>query len=176
MKLRLTVTVTGGGVCHAAGGGSQCLVRSTALELLGETGQRPSSNKGLVYLCIQLHHNTPKSLTDTFICHSFTSQSQLKAWIDHICIKGKTFDVNEQGLVGLCKGKRVILVSASGGLYGPGSPFEQFNHQTTYLQHLLQFLGVTDIQSIKVEGVSYGLEKTQAGMQEARRQISQLKA
>src|SRR6267154_1900909 len=50
--------------------------------------------------------------------YNFTIPSQLKAWLDHIVIAGKTFSYSEAGVKGLAGGKKVIIVSSRGGLYG----------------------------------------------------------
>src|SRR5512141_118657 len=54
--------------------------------------------------------------------YNFSIPSQLKAWIDRIAVAGKTFRYTEKGPEGLAKGKKVIIASARGGIYGTGSP------------------------------------------------------
>jgi FMN-dependent NADH-azoreductase len=51
---------------------------------------------------------------------NFGLPSSLKAWIDHIVRAGKTFNYAGAGVEGLAKGKRAILVLASGGVFSEG--------------------------------------------------------
>jgi FMN-dependent NADH-azoreductase len=53
--------------------------------------------------------------------YNFSIPSQLKAWIDRIAVAGKTFRYTEKGPEGLAKGKKVIIVSARGGIYSAGA-------------------------------------------------------
>ena len=106
--------------------------------------------------------------------YNFSIPSQLKAWIDLICVAGTTFRYTEKGPEGQCGGKKVVILSASGGLYGPGSPFAHFNHQTVYLEHMFGFLGVKDITVISAGGLSLGAEKAGAAIAAAEAEISKL--
>ena len=106
--------------------------------------------------------------------YNFSIPSQLKAWIDLIAVPGKTFRYGPAGPEGLCAGKRVVIISTRGGLYGPGSPRAAFDFQENYLKAVFHFTGTTDIQIIRAEGVG------QAGMIDqavaaAKQQISELK-
>jgi FMN-dependent NADH-azoreductase len=87
--------------------------------------------------------------------YNFGIPSTLKSWVDYVARAGRTFRYTEKGPEGLLKGKKVILIHSRGGIYSSG-PFQAFNHQSTYLQSVLAFLGVTDIETIDVEGVAYG--------------------
>lgn len=106
--------------------------------------------------------------------YNFGIPSQLKAWIDLIAVPGKTFRYGANGPEGLAGGKRVIIISSRGGLYGPGSPGQAFDHQEQYLRHVLGFLGITDITVITAEGVAYGPDKAEAAIAEAKTKIAQL--
>ena len=106
--------------------------------------------------------------------YNFGIPSQLKAWVDLICVAGKTFRYGASGPEGLCGGKRVLVISSRGGLYGPGSPTQAYDHQEQYLRHVLGFLGVTDITVITAEGVAYGPDKAEAAIAAAKEKISQL--
>jgi FMN-dependent NADH-azoreductase len=90
--------------------------------------------------------------------YNFSIPSTLKAWIDYICRPGQTFSYSDKGPEGLLKGKRAILILARGGIYSSG-PMQSFEHQATYLHSVLNFLGITNVQSIELEGVAYGVEQ-----------------
>jgi FMN-dependent NADH-azoreductase len=85
--------------------------------------------------------------------HNFGIPSTLKAWIDHVVRAGHSFTYSEGGPEGLLKGKRLILVLASGGVYSNG-PAKQFDFQEPYLCAVLGFIGLTDIEVVRVEGVA----------------------
>ncbi len=100
--------------------------------------------------------------------------SQLKAWIDLVVVPGKSFRYGANGAEGLCGGKRVIIISTRGGMYGPGSPFENYDFQEKYLRAMLGFLGIQDITVITAEGIAMGPEKTQEAVAAAKQKIEQL--
>ncbi len=107
--------------------------------------------------------------------YNFGIPSQLKAWIDLICVAGTTFKYGTQGPEGLCGGKKVIVISTRGGQYGPGSPFEPFDHQAKYLKDVFTFLGVTDFTVISAEGIAMGPEKATEAVNAAKAKIAELK-
>ena len=85
--------------------------------------------------------------------HNFGIPSTLKAWIDHVARAGRTFAYTHAGPQGLLKGKRTILVLATGGVYSSG-PTKAFDFQEPYLRAILGFLGITDVNVVRVEGVA----------------------
>ena len=84
--------------------------------------------------------------------YNFTVPSTLKAWIDRVAVAGRTFRYTEKGPEGLAKGKRIVIASSRGGLYGDNSPAD---FQEAYLRQVFGFLGVTEIEFIRAEGVAY---------------------
>lgn len=87
--------------------------------------------------------------------YNFSIPSQLKAWIDRIAVAGKTFRYTESGPEGLAGGKKVIIVSTAGGIHA-GQP-TGIAHEN-YLELVLNFLGITDIEVVRAEGLAYGDE------------------
>ena len=85
--------------------------------------------------------------------HNFGPPSTLKAWIDHVVRVGRTVSYSQKGPEGMLKGKRAILVLASGGVYSDG-PARPFDFQEPYLRAILGFIGLTDIDVVRVEGVA----------------------
>ena len=86
--------------------------------------------------------------------YNFGITSSLKAWIDRIAVAGKTFQYTANGPQGLAGGKRVIIASSRGGVYTPGAPAQGMDFQEPYLRTLFGFLGVTDIEFVRAEGVA----------------------
>lgn len=83
--------------------------------------------------------------------YNFSIPSTLKAWIDRIAVAGKTFRYTEKGPEGLAGGKRVVIASGRGGIH-TDSPTD---FQEAYLRQVFGFLGVTDIEFVRAEGVAY---------------------
>jgi FMN-dependent NADH-azoreductase len=88
---------------------------------------------------------------------NFSISSTLKTYIDYIARPGVTFGYSEKGPEGLVKGKKVYICTARGGVYTHG-PMQSANFQDPYLKQALGFIGLTDIEFIAVEGVSFGPE------------------
>ncbi len=107
--------------------------------------------------------------------YNFTIPSQLKAWIDRICVAGKTFRYGANGPEGLCGAKRVIVALARGGIYSSG-PAAGFEHGETYLKAVFGFLGITDVEFAIAEGVALGDEAKAAAVSGAKTKIESLKA
>lgn len=99
--------------------------------------------------------------------------STLKSWIDHIGRAGKTFQYGPNGPVGLATGKKAYIVLASGGIYSEG-PAAPLDHATPYLRAVLAFIGITDVQTIRVEGVNRGPDGASTAIATARAQIAQI--
>lgn len=96
--------------------------------------------------------------------YNFSIPSQLKAWIDRIAVAGKTFRYTEKGPEGLAKGKKIIIVSARGGIYSAGAPAAALDFQENYLRGVFGFLGITDIEFVRAEGLNYGPAQREQAM------------
>jgi len=76
--------------------------------------------------------------------YNFNIPAALKAWIDLIARARLTFKYGENGPVGLLKNKKAYIVMASGGVpIGSAMDFA-----SGYLQHVLAFVGITDVTII----------------------------
>ncbi|MEQ8344226.1 MAG: FMN-dependent NADH-azoreductase [Sneathiellaceae bacterium] len=104
---------------------------------------------------------------------NFAVPSTLKAWLDHVARAGQTFRYSEKGPEGLVTGRKVYLVIASGGVYSDG-PAAAFDHAVPYLRTMLGFLGMTDVELIRVEGVAMGPDAEARALSQARAQLSGL--
>ena len=104
---------------------------------------------------------------------NFGVPSTLKAWIDNLARAGVTFRYTEAGPEGLAKGRKVYLVLASGGIYSEG-PAAAMDHALPYLRDTLGFMGMTDVEVIRIEGVAMGPEAEAQGLDRARAQLGGL--
>ena len=93
--------------------------------------------------------------------------SQLKAWFDRVSVAGRTFRYTAQGPQGLAGGKTVIIASARGGLYAPGSPQAAADFHEPYLKALFAFVGIHDVAIVRAEGVNVSPELRQQALEAA---------
>ncbi len=105
--------------------------------------------------------------------YNFSIPSQLKAWVDRIAVKGKTFAYGESGPIGLATGKRVIIALARGNVYGAGSPYAAYEHAETLLRSIFSFVGA-EIEVIVAEGLGRGDEARRTAIDTALVQARQV--
>ncbi|MFC4728397.1 FMN-dependent NADH-azoreductase [Coralloluteibacterium thermophilus] len=108
--------------------------------------------------------------------YNFGVPSQLKSWLDALAAPGRTFRYGPQGPEGLLGDKRVIVASARGGFYGPGAPGAGNDHQESYLRAFFGFLGVTDIEVVRAEGVRIAPDVAERAVAAALEQVARLQA
>jgi FMN-dependent NADH-azoreductase len=99
--------------------------------------------------------------------YNFGIPSALKAWIDLVARAGITFRYTETGPVGLLDGKRVIVAVASGGT-AVGS---EIDFATSYLRHILGFIGLTDVTFVAADRLAFDEE---ASLAAAHREVEAL--
>ena len=107
--------------------------------------------------------------------HNFSIPSTLKAWIDHVVRAGRTFSYTSHGPKGLVNGKRAILVLASGGVFSDG-PAKRFDFHEPYLRAVLGFIGITDVDVVRVEGAAMSAIGPQKALASAKAQSEQVLA
>jgi FMN-dependent NADH-azoreductase len=108
--------------------------------------------------------------------YNFTIPTQLKAWVDRVCVAGRTFKYGEKGPEGLVTGKKVFIASARGGVYTGDSPAAAMEHQESYLKGVLAFIGITDVTVIRAEGLALGDDARGAAIAAAKAEIEALAA
>lgn len=105
--------------------------------------------------------------------HNFGVPSVLKAWIDHIVRPGRTFSYSKHGPVGLVEGKKAIVVVARGGVYSQG-PMMSSEFQESYLRSVLAFIGIVDVDFVRVEGVAMGEDALRSALAHAKTRVHDL--
>jgi len=101
---------------------------------------------------------------------NFSLPPLLKAYIDCIVIARKTFTFTENGPVGLLKNKKILHIQASGGIYS-NSPNE---HADSYLKAILGLLGITDYNSVLLEGTNLFPERADLILQNGKEQAESM--
>jgi FMN-dependent NADH-azoreductase len=74
--------------------------------------------------------------------YNFSVPSTFKAWFDRVLVA--PLIVDGQTGEGPLRGKRVVVASARGGAYGPGTPRHDSDHQERYLRAALGMIGLTE--------------------------------
>ncbi len=108
--------------------------------------------------------------------YNFSVPSQLKGWIDQVCIAGRTFRYDANGVEGLLKGKKLFIASSRGGFYTGDSPMAFLDHHEAYLTGVLGFIGLTDATVIRAEGINLGDAAKATAMAKASAEIAALTA
>ncbi len=99
----------------------------------------------------------------------------LKHYIDVIVQPGLTFSYTPaEGYKGLLTGKPSAVVYARGGAYAPGTGAEAYDKQSDYLQHVLGFIGLTDVKPIFVEPTLAGPDAKEQAVAIATKQANRV--
>ena len=101
--------------------------------------------------------------------YNFSVPAALKAWIDLICRDKITFMYENDSPRGLLSNKRAIVVVTSGGTLAG----KDIDFATSYIRHILGFIGVDDVTMIDVTGLS---KNRTAVIDNARKEISAVSA
>ncbi|MFC5648534.1 FMN-dependent NADH-azoreductase [Paenibacillus solisilvae] len=92
---------------------------------------------------------------------NFSYPPVMKAYIDSVCIAGKTFKYTEKGPVGLLSDKSAIHIQARGGFYSEGPAVDmEMGHR--HLSTIMQFFGINDFKGIFVEGMAAASDQASA--------------
>ena len=89
---------------------------------------------------------------------NFSIPYPLKHYLDLVIQPGLSFETDENRAHGLIKDKPVFIAYASGGEYPPGTADQMMDHQKPYLEMVLNYLGLVDIRSVRVEATLAGEE------------------
>ncbi|TVY01942.1 FMN-dependent NADH-azoreductase [Cohnella terricola] len=91
---------------------------------------------------------------------NFTVPAVLHTYMDYLAEAGKTFKYTAQGPVGLAGEKKVALLNARGGVYSEG-PAAAAEMAYNYIRNMMSFFGVTQVETIIVEGHNQMQDKAQ---------------
>ncbi|MEI7026930.1 FMN-dependent NADH-azoreductase [Paenibacillus sp. y28] len=106
---------------------------------------------------------------------NFTIPAQLLTYIFYLNQAGKTFKYTAQGPVGLLGGKKVALLNARGGVYSEG-PMAGLEMSLNYVKNTLAFWGVTDVETVVVEGHNQFPDRAEAILGEGLKQAAAVAA
>lgn len=104
--------------------------------------------------------------------YNFSIPSSLKAWIDRVMVAGRTFRYTEKGPEGLAGGKKIIVASSRGGFYGDDSGRAHLDFQEDYLRQVFGFIGITDVEFVRAEGIGLGPDQRAQALTRAHASIA----
>lgn len=99
--------------------------------------------------------------------YNFGVPVQLKTWIDLICRAGVTFSYTDTGPVGLLTGKKLLIVTTTGGAHRNTATDLALAHAQT----VLGFIGLKDVTVAYAEALNMGPEAQERGLSEATKAI-----
>jgi len=83
----------------------------------------------------------------------------LKAYVDAICIPGKTVKYTMEGIIGLASDKKLLHIQSSGSVLSEGK-WASFEFSHRYLTAIFNYMGVSEIEFITIEGTGASSEQT----------------
>lgn len=115
--------------------------------------------------------------------YNFGMPAQLNAWVDQVVRLGRTVGIDETRLpdpyLPMLEDlpRHAVILTARGGIgFGPGGEMAHMNHLEPNLVTALDFIGITRIHQIAIEGQETGGELLAASVAQAQRQVDALVA
>lgn len=95
--------------------------------------------------------------------YNFGIPAHLKAYFDQVIRVGHTVDYHRdtQTFDGCLTGKKAIIISSRAGNYAPGTPASVMDFCVPYLQFILNFLGIQDVEYVEVPYQGMGDDRQQ---------------
>ncbi len=118
-------------------------------------GENPSTEEQAAWETIAKITNQFKA-ADRYLISTpmwnFSIPYKLKHYIDIICQPGLTWSFTpEEGYQGLVTGKSATLILARGGEYSSNAEVGAMDFQRPYLEMILKFMGINEINTILIE-------------------------
>jgi FMN-dependent NADH-azoreductase len=111
--------------------------------------------------------------------YNWSIPSALKAYIDQIVRVNKTFLFDAANMQypysGLLKNKVLFLLLSRGDQgYEKGGYNEHMNFQDPYLRTVFNVMGIEEIRTIAINGISYGPTKTQKPIESSHKELKEM--
>lgn len=104
---------------------------------------------------------------------NYSVPAVFKAWIDQVVVPGRTFEATGSGFRGLVTGRKLLVVATSGEAF-TDSEWQTFDHHKPYLMAVASFIGLSDVQFVRAEGLDTGAEEAETALDNARQALSKL--
>lgn len=100
---------------------------------------------------------------------NFSIPYTLKQYIDIIVQPKYLFQYTSQGIEGLVKNRKMLVITSRGGDYSQGSAFNAYDFQEPYLRAVFGFIGIKDITFINAQPMdALGQEEQNKKIEEAK--------
>jgi FMN-dependent NADH-azoreductase len=114
--------------------------------------------------------------------YNYGVPAPLKAWTDLVVRIGETVDVSRDAgnvasyrpLLADRPRRAVLLTSRGAEGFGPGGAYAALNHADPALRSVLEFIGITDVEVIAVEGEEVGGPRFEANVAAALAEVNAL--
>lgn len=87
-----------------------------------------------------------------FPMYNFSLPAAVKAWLDAVMQKGRTWTTDASGYRGLMQGREALVIVSAGGWYR--GERAMWDHATPLLRHAFSFMGFASCETVLVEGVN----------------------
>ena len=105
-----------------------------------------------------------------FPMYNFSLPATVKAWVDSVVQKDRTFKINDKGnYEGLCHGKRALILMAAGADYRE-EPYKSINYASPLIESCLGFMGI-ETQTISAFGLNQYTDRVDDIVAQARQEI-----
>ncbi|AFY70943.1 FMN-dependent NADH-azoreductase [Thalassoporum mexicanum PCC 7367] len=109
--------------------------------------------------------------------YNFNVPAVFKAYIDQIVRPFRTFGIDSPtNFYGLVEGKKMLVITARGGDFSPGSPAAPYDLQEPYMRTIFGFIGVTDITFVHAQQLAWGEEASAKAIADAQSKLKSLTA
>lgn len=92
---------------------------------------------------------------------------RLKHLIDVVSQRGVLFDFDQNGMVGLLKGKKVVVCASRGVALGEDYPAEDFDHQVAFLKTWSRMVGIKAVSEVCAEATLGDADVAERNLQAA---------
>jgi FMN-dependent NADH-azoreductase len=101
---------------------------------------------------------------------NFTVPAYMKAYLDCLCLAGKTFKYKYNGVTGLLTGKKILHIQTIGGVFSKG-PYAEYEMGDRYVKSVMAFIGLTDYQKVVLEGTNQFRDQIDQLFEKAKQQL-----
>jgi FMN-dependent NADH-azoreductase len=108
--------------------------------------------------------------------YNFGIPAHLKAYFDNVIRVGRTVQYNRDTATfnGLLTRKKALIISSRAGSYAAGTPAGEMDFCAPYLQFILNFLGIQDVEYVEVPHQGMGGEMQQQATETAIARLMEL--
>jgi FMN-dependent NADH-azoreductase len=104
--------------------------------------------------------------------HNFSLPAVVKAYFDAVMLKGETWEAGPSGYFGLMKGKKALVLMASGGIYE--GQMASWEHGMSLARTEFSFMGFEDIRHAWIAGVNMMPDKVDQLVEKAREDLREI--